>query len=119
MIGLEPSGNFLRFDELIFIRRIAAMDDRLVFEMQRLYPQIYLACHIDHVRASSTSWRLSSHDSSVVAHLSRSEGTSPGDLASHLEVVPSTLSATIKRLERLGYVTNTHGKQDKRRREIR
>ncbi|HLM24731.1 MAG TPA: hypothetical protein VK274_06710 [Pyrinomonadaceae bacterium] len=27
------------------------MSDDDVFEIQRLYPQIYIACHTDHVRA--------------------------------------------------------------------
>ena len=38
------------------------MNDDDVFEVQRLYPQIYLACHTDHVRAASTKWRISSQD---------------------------------------------------------
>lgn len=94
------------------------MDDRLVFEVQRLYPQVYLACHVGHVRASSTSWRLSSHDAAVLAHLTRDCGMSPRDLASHLEVAASTLSATIKRLVRLGYIKSTPNKQDHRRRDL-
>ncbi len=94
------------------------MHDQLVFDIQRLYPQIYLACHIDHVRARSTKWNLSSHDSSVLAHLSLHSGMSPRTLAGHLGVVPSTLSAALKRLERLGYLTNIPTPNDRRRREL-
>ena len=95
------------------------MRDELVFELQRLYPQIYLACHVNHLRASSTDWRLSSHDSSILAHLKSSEGTSPRALAAHFGVVPSTLSAALKRLSRLGYIVSEPATADRRRRELR
>jgi DNA-binding MarR family transcriptional regulator len=74
------------------------MSKEIVFEMQRLFPQIYLACHVDHVRAASTSWDLSSHDASILAHLDREKAIRPRALASHLSVAASTLSAAIARL---------------------
>ncbi len=95
------------------------MLDQLAFEIQRLYPQIYLACHVDHVRSASTKWQLSSQDSSVLAHLDPHRSTSPRTLAKHLGVAPSTLSATIARLARLGYLTNTASPRDKRQRHLR
>ena len=94
------------------------MHDQLVFEIQRLYPQIFMACHIDHVRARSTKWNLSSYDSSILAHLNLRSGTSPRSLAGHLGVASSTLSAALKRLERLGYITNIPIANDRRRREL-
>jgi hypothetical protein len=33
------------------------MDNDQVLELQRLYPQIYLACHVDHVRSASSLTR--------------------------------------------------------------
>jgi DNA-binding MarR family transcriptional regulator len=95
------------------------MLDELVYEIQRLYPQIYLACHVDHVRATSTEWKLSSRDSSILSHLDRDRGMSPRELAAHLGVAASTLSATIARLVRLGYITNEALAGDKRQRELR
>lgn len=95
------------------------MDDALVFEVQRLYPQLYLACHVDHVRASSTEFQLSSHDASILAHLDVSEPTTPRSLAAHLGVAASTLSAALTRLAKLGYLTNNAASKDKRRRELR
>lgn len=95
------------------------MIDEDVFEVQRLYPQIYLACHKDHVRAASTKWRISSQDASILVHLDRDSGMSPRALASHLGVAPSTLSAALSRLSELGYLTNEPGKTDRRKREIR
>jgi DNA-binding MarR family transcriptional regulator len=90
-----------------------------VADVQRLFPQIYLACHIHHVRARSTRWRLSSYDSSVLMHLDRDTGMSPGDLAKHLGVAASTLSATTGRLMRLGYLTVHTPARDRRARELR
>ena len=95
------------------------MADEDVFEIQRLYPQIYLACHTDHVRATSTKWRISSQDASILVHLDREAGMSPRALAGHLGVAPSTLSAALSRLAELGYLTNEPGKTDRRKREIR
>ena len=90
-----------------------------IYEVQRLYPQIFLACHTNHVRAASTRWKLSSHDAAILSHLDRSRGLSPRSLAKHLGVTPSTLSASIKRLTNLGYLTCDAPADDKRRREIR
>jgi len=95
------------------------MRDKIVREVQRLYPQIYLACHVDHVRARSTKWRLSSRDSSILAHLDEKRGMSPHTLASHLSVASSTLSAAIRRLTDLGYINSDPGQTDLRQRELR
>jgi len=95
------------------------MNDDDVFEMQRLYPQIYLACHTDHVRAVSTKWRISSQDASILVHLDRESGLSPRELASHLGVAPSTLSAATTRLSELGYLTSSPSETDRRKRELR
>ena len=95
------------------------MPDEDVHEVQRLYPQIFIACHTDHVRAASTEWRISSQDASILVHLDREFGLSPRALAKHLGVASSTLSAAISRLAKLGYITNTTAETDKRQRELR
>jgi DNA-binding MarR family transcriptional regulator len=95
------------------------MSDQDVYRVQQLYPQIYLACHVDHVRAVSTEFRISSQDGSILVHLDQEVGLSPRTLAKHLGVVPSTLSAAIARLEKLGYLTSTAAADDKRKRELR
>ncbi|HVF47955.1 MAG TPA: MarR family winged helix-turn-helix transcriptional regulator [Pyrinomonadaceae bacterium] len=97
---------------------MAGMDDGVVFEVQRLYPQIYLACHLDHVRSRSTRWNVSSRDAAILAHLDVDRGSGPRSLAAHLGVVPSTLSATLGRLERLGYISSVTVDEDKRKRQI-
>ncbi|HEY0160334.1 MAG TPA: MarR family transcriptional regulator [Thermoanaerobaculia bacterium] len=95
---------------------MAEADD--VLDVLRFYPQIYLACHVDHVRSTSTKWQLSARDSSILAHLDTSVPMSPRQLAKHLAVQPSTLSAAIARLEELGYIAVRAASTDKRRREL-
>lgn len=95
------------------------MSEDDVYEVQRLYPQIFVACHIDHVRAVSTKWRISSQDASILVHLDREFGLSPRALAGHLGVAASTLSAALSRLSKLGYLTSKPGEKDRRQREIR
>jgi DNA-binding MarR family transcriptional regulator len=90
-----------------------------VSEVQRLYPQIYVACHNDHIRAASTEWRISSQDASILVHLDQQTGMRPSALAKHLGIAASTLSAAISRLERLGYLSNEPAEKDKRQRELR
>ena len=94
------------------------MPDPFVLEIQRLYPQIYLACHVDHVRAKSTPFRLSAADSSILAHLSPERPIEPRELARHLGVRRSTLSAAIARLAKLGYLSRTIHSEDRRRVEL-
>jgi DNA-binding MarR family transcriptional regulator len=104
---------------MIFGLDAAAMRPEDVFEIQRLFPQIYLACHVDHVRAASTAWELSSHDSTLLVHLDLESAISPRALAAHLGVAASTLSAAITRLSGLGYLTSKPAPSDKRQRELR
>jgi DNA-binding MarR family transcriptional regulator len=82
--------------------------------IQRCYPQIYLACHKRHVRTSSTAYRLSARDSSILVHLNETVPTTPTELAAHLGVRGSTLSAAIHRLEHLGYLQRKKMPRDRR-----
>ena len=82
--------------------------------IQRYYPQIYLACHLRHVRAASTPYRLSASDSALLAHLSTTDPVTPTDLAKHLGIGTSTLSAAIRRLSGLGYMNRTPNARDRR-----
>jgi len=95
------------------------MNAPLVRAVQRAYPQIYLACHVDHVRTKSNRHHLSAHDSTLLAHLDESRATTAGDLARHLGVAASTLSAALARLEKLGHLTRTPVRRDRRRIELR
>ena len=90
-----------------------------VRRVQTWYPQIYLACHIDHKRSRATTTGISPRDSSLLAHLDERAGTSPAALARHLGIGAPTLSAALKRLARLGYVTQARDPRDARRVEVR
>lgn len=93
---------------------LALMKSDLVFQIQRDYPRIYLACHVDHVRARTSSHGISSRDASLLAHLDASDAQTAGGLAGHLGIAASTLSATLMRLEALGYLTRVRGAKDRR-----
>src|SRR5437868_69642 len=90
----------------------ATRDVRLV---QTCYPQIYLACHTRHIRAASSPHRLSSRDSSLLAHLDERRRMAPSALARHLGINASTTSAAVKRLEQLGYIARERDAEDGRR----
>src|SRR5207302_10237206 len=83
------------------------------------YPQIYFACHRRHVRDEQTRAVLSAHQASVLDHLDDVEGTSLLELAKHMGVTASTMSLTVDRLERGGYVTRERSQADKRCVELR
>lgn len=89
------------------------MDEDLL-AIQRLYPQVYHACHARHSRSRSNEQRLSERDHSVLAHLSFGTGRKLGDLARHVGIGLPTLSEAVRRLERLGYVARDRASTDKR-----
>ncbi|MFN0205854.1 MAG: MarR family winged helix-turn-helix transcriptional regulator [Planctomycetota bacterium] len=95
------------------------MLDKTVAAIQRDYPKIFMACHVDHVRARGNEHQLSSRESWVLGHLDESDATNPTELAKHLGVVPSTLSAAIQRLEKLGYIERTRNIKNRRIIELR
>ena len=85
----------------------------------RCYPQIYFACHRRHVRDESTGQVMSQHQASVLDHLDDTEATALFDLARHMGVTASTMSLTVDRLEKGGWVARERSKQDARRVELR
>jgi DNA-binding MarR family transcriptional regulator len=95
------------------------MREAQVHAVQACYPQIYMACHTSHTRKRSTAHRLSSHDSTVLVHLDPQRPTRPADLARHLGVGAPTLSASLRRLESLGYLARQRCATDGRAIELR
>jgi DNA-binding MarR family transcriptional regulator len=85
----------------------------------RCYPQIYFACHKRHVRDAQTAAILSGHQASVLDHLDDVQPTPLFDLARHMGVTASTMSLTIDRLVRGGYVVRERSTQDRRRLDLR
>jgi DNA-binding MarR family transcriptional regulator len=68
-----------------------------VRRVQRAYPQIYLACHVDHT-TRRRDHGLSDRDAAVLAHLDELAPVTAGALAKHLGVGPSTVTEAIDRL---------------------
>jgi MarR family transcriptional regulator, organic hydroperoxide resistance regulator len=85
----------------------------------RCYPQIYFACHRRHIRDSDTQAVLSAHQASVLDHLDDVDNTSLFALARHMGVTASTMSLTVDRLERGGYLSRERNVADKRRVDLR
>jgi DNA-binding MarR family transcriptional regulator len=83
------------------------------------YPRIFFACHTRHVRDRAARRTLSSHQASVLDHLDDVEPTSLTDLARHMGVTASTMSLSVDRLERQGYVRRDRDPRDGRRVALR
>jgi DNA-binding MarR family transcriptional regulator len=84
-----------------------------------LYPRIYFACHTRHVRDPQTQRMLSRHQASILDHLDEIEPTTVMDLAAHMGVTAATMSLSIDRLERKGYVVRLKDAKDRRRVHVR
>jgi DNA-binding MarR family transcriptional regulator len=88
-------------------------------DVMALYPRIYFACHTRHVRDPQTARTLSRHQASVLDHLDEVDPTTLNGLAKHMGVTPATMSLTIDRLERKGYVVRLRDVADRRRVHVR
>ena len=84
-----------------------------------LYPRIYFACHTRHVRDPQSQRLLSRHQASILDHLDEIEPTTVMDLAAHMGVTAATMSLSIDRLERKGYVVRLKDAKDRRRVHVR
>ena|SRR5579862_5302892 len=90
-----------------------------VRQVMKHYPRIFFACHTEHVRDPRTSRKISAHQASILDHLDEIEPTGLNDLARHMGVTPSTMSLTIDRLARDGYVKRAPDPRDGRRVALR
>jgi DNA-binding MarR family transcriptional regulator len=92
---------------------------RAAEEVLRLYPRIYFACHTRHVRDVQSGHLLSRHQASVLDHLDEVDPITLNGLARHMGVTSGTMSLTIDRLERKGYVVRVRDVADRRRVHVR
>jgi MarR family transcriptional regulator, organic hydroperoxide resistance regulator len=83
--------------------------------LMTFYPRIYLACHTRHVSDPVKGVKLTAHQGSVLDHLDEDESITMQELALHLGVTPSTMSITVDRLSKLGYIKREKDKRDSRR----
>lgn len=89
-----------------------------VSSIQRAYPQVWFACHLDHRTRSSSGDGLTDREAGILAHLDATEGALAGEVARHLGIGKSTLSAQLKRLSELGFVRLARGQTDQRERPV-
>jgi DNA-binding MarR family transcriptional regulator len=83
------------------------------------YPRIYLACHVGRVRDPASGASMSAHQASILSHLDDVDPTMVGELADHLGVTASTMSLTLGRLERAGFVHKSRDPADRRVMNVR
>ena len=76
----------------------------------RLYPAAFFACH----RSHSGEARLTPRQWQLLAHLDRRTPTRPTDLTRHLAVSAATVSVSLDRLEREGFVERVRDPEDGR-----
>jgi MarR family transcriptional regulator, organic hydroperoxide resistance regulator len=88
-------------------------------EVMAFYPRIYFACHTRHVRDPQSQRLLSRHQASVLDHLDEVDPMTLNALASHMGVTAPTMSLTVDRLERKGYVVRLRDAADRRRVHLR
>jgi DNA-binding MarR family transcriptional regulator len=108
----------VRFDERFLRPHYHRMTDPDLLAVLRAYPQIYLACHVEHRSRSQSPTGLTAHDAGLLAHIDDPGGSSPARLARHLGVAASTLSAALARLQGQGMLTLSPDPADARRRRI-
>ncbi|HXG56881.1 MAG TPA: MarR family winged helix-turn-helix transcriptional regulator [Vicinamibacterales bacterium] len=88
-------------------------------QVMALYPRIYFACHTRHVRDEPADRTLSRHQASILDHLDEIDPTTVNALAGHMGVTAGTMSMSIDRLERQGYVLRVRDTADRRRVHLR
>jgi len=88
-------------------------------QLLRHYPRIFFACHQRHVRDPGTQEVISAQQASILDHLDSVEPLALNDLARHMGVTAGTMSVTVERLVRKGYVKRTRARADLRRVDLR
>ncbi|HWY41942.1 MAG TPA: MarR family transcriptional regulator [Candidatus Sulfotelmatobacter sp.] len=78
------------------------------------YPAIYLACHRQHVRDDERGNAVTAHQASILDHLDATRPMTLSKLAEHMGVSRSTMSITVARLVRDGYITRKRNQKDAR-----
>src|SRR4051812_48772895 len=92
---------------------------RLTDAVLRHYPQVYLACHLEHTRARTNRFHLTDKDVVLLGHLDIDAPLRAGRLARHLGIGSSTLSAHLQKLEQAGYLSRAPQRRDRRNVDLR
>jgi DNA-binding MarR family transcriptional regulator len=90
------------------------MLDSRIRRLLDAYPAIFLACHRRHLREDESGKTITEHQASVLDHLHPARATTMSKLAEHMGVGRSTMSITVRRLARRGYIACKRNKDDAR-----
>lgn len=90
------------------------MLDARIGRLMEAYPAIFLACHRQHVREDEAGRAITEHQASLLDHLHATRATTLSKLAEHMGVGRSTMSITVARLVRGGYIARRRDKKDAR-----
>jgi DNA-binding MarR family transcriptional regulator len=90
------------------------MLDSRVRRLLDAYPVIFLACHRQHLRGDEEGNSLSENQASVLQHLDETHPATLSKLAEHMGVSCSTMSITVSRLVRAGYIRRGRSREDTR-----
>jgi len=90
------------------------MLDSRIRRLLDAYPTIFRACHRQHLRVDEAGNAITEHQASVLDHLDAKRATTLSKLAEHMGASRSTMSTTVGRLVRGGYVTGVRDKGDAR-----
>jgi DNA-binding MarR family transcriptional regulator len=78
------------------------------------YPAIFLACHRRHLREDEAGEAITEHQANVLNHLHATRPMTLTRVAEHMGVGRSTMSITVARLTRAGYIASSRDKRDAR-----
>lgn len=95
------------------------MFDPRIRRLLDAYPAVFLAAHHQHVAVDEHGKSISEHQASVLDHLDAKRGTTLSKLAEHMGVGRSTMSITVARLVKRGYIISEQDKKDARRVSLR
>lgn len=90
------------------------MLDSRIGRLLEAYPAIFLACHRQHVREDESGKAITEHQAAVLDHLHTARPTTLSKLAEHMGVSRSTMSITVTRLVRGGYIARRRDRHDAR-----
>jgi DNA-binding MarR family transcriptional regulator len=90
------------------------MFDSQIRRLLDAYPVIFLACHRRHLRADEAGNAITEHQASILDHMDASHPVTLSKLAEHMGVSRSTMSITVARLVRNGYIARRRNKNDSR-----
>jgi DNA-binding MarR family transcriptional regulator len=94
------------------------MMNKDVSRLIKFYPLIYFACHTRHVTDEDTGVKLTANQASILDHLDMEQSISLYDLAAHMGVTPSTMSISVDRSVKLGYIKKTKNLTDARKTDL-